>query len=188
MARSQRINPDLESDMRTVVITSLLSIALLVPATVQAQAQSSNPYTLPLLIRLLEGGFSGEEVLRRVNAACISFRMNASAEADLRKAGADDVLIRELQSSVCYRGVAAPPPQPRGIVSIEGELPAGWSRIVNELPPSINREIDLTPNRPAVITVNAPGFCSDRTERTLAPGDTVRWTPTLRGRPWVGGC
>lgn len=165
--------------------TLLLVIGLLcVPERALAQ---TNPYTVQQIVVLLEGGFSAAEVLRRVGTACIAFRINASAEAELRKAGADDALLRELRS-VCYRGGPAVPQPPRGVVSIVGELPAGWVRIVNELAPSTNREIDLTPGRPAVITVTAPGWCPERKEVTLPPGDTLRWTPTLRGRPWVGRC
>jgi hypothetical protein len=187
-ARLAEAEPGAATLMRCYPSTVLLLLALVglpTMAQAQAQAQPANPYTLAQLVVLLEGGFSAGEVLRRVGAACISFRLTPAAEAELRKAGADDALLRELRS-VCF--LTPTPPPPRGMVAIIGELPPGWSRTVNDLPPSTNREIDLTPGRPAIITVTAPGWCPDRREVTLAQGDTVRWTPVLRGRPWVGGC
>src|SRR5687768_4676752 len=149
--------------MRLLLPTILLSALVALPARGHAQAQTANPYTLPQLVTLLEGGFSAAEVIRRVGAACISFRINAAAEAELRRAGADDAMLRELRS-VCFRGSAATPPPPRGILALDGELPPGWSRVVNELPPSTNREIDLTPGRQAIVIVSAPGWGPDRSE------------------------
>ena len=172
--------------MRRNASRILLLLAFVgLPELAHGQAQPANPYTLAQLVVLLEGGFSAAEVLRRVGATCISFRLTPAVEADLRKAGADDALLRELRS-VCYLPAASPPP--RGIVVIVGELPPGWARTVNDLQPSTNREIDLTPGRAAVISVTAPGWCPARREVTVAQGDTVRWTPVLRGRPWVGAC
>jgi hypothetical protein len=71
---------------------------------------------------------------------------------------------------------------------IEGELPPGWSRTVNQLPMNTNRTITLTPGRTATIVVSAPGWCSERVELALRAGEEHRWTPALRARPWVGGC
>jgi hypothetical protein len=157
---------------------------LLLPATAQAQG---TPFALQEVVEMLNANLSSAQILRTIGTACLTFRVN-SAEADLRRAKADDALITGLRAK-CY---AAPPeraaPQARGIVSIIGPLPAGWSRVVNELPPSTNRQIDLTPGRQATIMVMAPGWCPDRTQVTMTAGDTVRWTPTLRGKPWVGGC
>lgn len=171
------------------------ALLLLVPlafAPARAHAQQADPYTLQMVVSLLEGGWAGSRILTLLTAECVSFRVTAAAEADLRRAGADAALLNGLRN-VCYRAPAAAPaaptpPQQRGMVYIEGELPPGWSRVVNELPPNTNRTIDLTPGRPAVILVSAPGWCPARLEITMRGGDEHRWTPELRGRPWVGEC
>lgn len=167
---------------------------LCIPHTAQAQAQSANPYTLQQVVTLLEGGWSSADILPMVRSDCISFRVTSQAEATLRRAGADDSLLTGLRS-VCNRasGIAPARPGPsrppaQGVVLIEGELPPGWTRIVNELAPNTNRTITLTPGRPAVIVVAAPGWCPDRIDLTLRAGEEHRWTPSLRARPWVGGC
>lgn len=175
-----------------VLSTMLLVLCLLLPAPAQAQG-GQNPYTLPQVLSLLEGGWSGSEIVALIRDDCISFRLSGDVDNRLREAGGDAALLSGLRS-LCYRAPPASPRQPparqaaRGIVTIEGELPAGWFRIVNELPMSTNRTIELTPGRTARIMVSAPGWCADRTEITLGAGEEHRWTPELRARSWVRGC
>lgn len=183
--------------MRLPLSTAVLvAAALATPAAARAQDRSTPPYTLQQVVALLEGGWAGADILPRLRDSCIAFRVTDSASETLRKAGADPALLGGL-SSVCYRAESRssspnpappPPPAPRGFVLIDGELPAGWSRAVNELPPSINRRIDLTPGRSATIVVSAPGWCPDRLEVTTKPGEEKHWSPALKGKPWVGGC
>lgn len=165
------------------------------PAVAHAQDRSNAPFTLQQIVALLEGGLSGEAILPRIREACISFRMTDSNEDVLQQAGADAQFLAGLRTA-CNRapaGAASTAAQPsrereRGYVRIEGALPPGWERKVNELPSSTNREIDLTPGRPAVILVGAPGWCPARLEVTMEPGEVRSWTPELRARSWVGGC
>jgi hypothetical protein len=169
----------------------LLSIVLFAPWGAPLQAQEPEPYTLQMVVSLLEGGWAGSRILTLLKTECVSFRVNAATEVELRGAGADAPLLNGLRN-VCYRGPAPPAPrqtqQPRGFVYIEGEMPPGWQRVVNELPPNTNRTIDLTPGRPAIIVVTAPGWCTDRLEITLHAAEERRWTPVLRARPWIGDC
>lgn len=173
---------------------SILSVALLglTAAHDRAQAQKSNPpYSLEDVIVLVQGGHSNERIVARVGPDCIAFRVNAAAEAELQKAGADTALAAALRD-VCYRAIATPtagqPRQPQGVLVIVGELPPGWSRVVNELPATMNRTITLTAGRPAVVVVSAPGWCADTLELTLQGDERRDWTPALRGKPWVGDC
>jgi hypothetical protein len=165
--------------------TLLLLIAVVIlPAPAAAQNTQTKPYTVALIRTLLEGGFTGAEILAKLRTECIEFAVNAAAITELRNAGADDALINGLPT-VCNR---SGPQQRPGIVSIMGELPPGWQRTVNQLEPSANRQIELTPGRAAVIVLTAPGWCPQRTELTLTAGDSVPWVPNLRPRPWVGDC
>jgi hypothetical protein len=177
--------------MRPVRFASLACAALLWSPTVAA-AQGGVPYTLDQIVALVEGDWSGTDILALVRDECISFRVTQPAESRLRSAGAGEALVTGLRD-VCYRGAPAArtapaAPSGQGVVLIEGYLPPGWARIVNELPPNTNRTITLTPGRPAVIVVGAPGWCPDRIDLTLGAGDERRWTPSLRARPWVGDC
>jgi hypothetical protein len=160
----------------------------------RAGAQVARPYALQDIVTLLQGGWAGTDILGLVREDCVSFRITSQSEATLRRAGADAALLSGLRN-VCFRGATgggttggATPAAARGIVLIEGELPPGWSRSVNELPASTNRRIDLTPGRSARILVIAPGWCPARTEVTLGAGEQHRWTPELSARPWIGGC
>src|SRR5215218_6227903 len=141
---------------------SLLALAgILAPREAEAQAAGSNtPFTLQQIVSLLEGKWSGTEILEMVREDCIGFTVTSAAEAELRRAGADAALLTGLRS-VCNsanRGRPAPRPTPvvQGTLSIVGELPPEWSRIVNQLPPSNNRTITLTPARAATVIVTAP--------------------------------
>jgi hypothetical protein len=163
-----------------VVMTSLAESAA-------AQAQT---YNLRHIVELLQGQWAGPDILGLIGNDCISFRVSGQNEAALRNAGADETLLAGLRQA-CYHAASTPRPQTpaaRGIVLIEGELPPGWYRVVNELPMSTNRRIDLTPGRTARIVVSAPGWCPARTELTLGAGEEYRWTPALRAKPWVGEC
>jgi hypothetical protein len=171
---------------------SILILCLIAPQTLHAQAEPTNPpYSLQDVVLLVEGGHAASRILSRVGPDCISFRMNAQAEARLQEAGADAELLGGLRD-VCYRSIAPPPsgrqPAPQGVIEIVGALPPGWSRVVNQLAPSTVRTITLTAGRPAVIILAAPGWCADRIELTMQAGEQRNWTPALRGKPWVGPC
>jgi hypothetical protein len=175
-------------DIMRILIAALLA-ALTAPGAGAAQQTTARPYVLEDIVVLLQGGHSTERILARVQSDCISFRVDAAA-ATLTRAGADQALISGLRG-VCYRAPArAPAPAARdsGVVRIEGELPPGWWRSVNELPPSTNRQISMTPGRRNMVLVGAPGWCSDVIEIAVRAGEQRSWTPALRPRPWVGGC
>ena len=172
--------------------TTILILCLSAPQVLHAQTEPTNPpYSLRDVVLLVEGGHGASRILSRVGPDCISFRMNEAAEAELQQAGADAPLLAGLRD-VCYRSIGPPPsgrqPAPQGVIEIVGELPPGWSRVVNQLAPSTVRTITLTAGRPAVIILLAPGWCPDRIELTMQAGEQRNWTPALRGKPWVGAC
>jgi hypothetical protein len=175
------------------VLRAVVLFVVLLGVPDPAAGQAARPYNLQQIVSLLQGGWAGTDILGLVREDCISFRVTGQNETALRRAGADAGLLTGLRQ-VCFRGGTAEPttrntpPPARGIVLIEGELPPGWSRRVNDLPVSTNRRIDLTPGRTASIVVSAPGWCPARTEITLRAGEEERWTPELRARPWIGGC
>lgn len=159
-----------------------------------AAQQTNSPYTLQEVLVLVQGGHSAARITSRISNDCIDFRVDAAA-AELRRAGADDAMLAALRQ-VCYRAprAAAPAPggaaasQQRGVVRIEGELPPGWMRKVNELAPNTNREIDMTPGRRNFVTVTAPGWCPATLEVSVQAREQRSWKPVLRPRPWVGEC
>jgi hypothetical protein len=175
---------------RAFVVLAIAFLAM--PLASAAQAQQTTPaYTLDDVVVLLQGGHSTARILARVTPDCIAFRVDA-ATATLREAGADNALIEALRQ-VCYRAPAtraAAQQQSRemGIFRIDGALPPGWVRIVNEIPPSTNREISMTAGRRNTVIVTAPGWCPHTIEITLRAGEQRAWTPVLRARPWVGEC
>jgi hypothetical protein len=172
---------------RTCVV---LLVLLAGSAAAAAAQQTEAPYTLAEVMDYIEAGWPADRLVPTLNPRCLNFRV-AQNEAQLRRAGADAAMITALRS-VCYRGPVQGPreqPQPQqGALHIRGELPPGWSRIVNQLPPNTNRTVTLTPGRPAVIIVAAPGWCPDRLELSMSANEERNWTPVLRGRPWVGEC
>jgi hypothetical protein len=177
--------------MRTLRV-SILILGLIIPQSIQGQADPTNPpYSLQDVVALVEGGHGAARILSRVGPDCISFRLNEAAEAALTAAGANAALLEGLRG-VCQRSNAPAPTgrqaAPQGVVEIIGELPPGWSRVVNQLAPSTVRTITLTAGRPAVIIVAAPGWCADRIELTMQAGEQRNWVPALRGKPWVGQC
>lgn len=159
-----------------------------------AAAQQSTAYPLDEVIDLLKAGASTAVILSTVRVDCISFRVQA-ATAELRRAGADDTLIRGL-GEICTKlparavsgGANQRSTREMGVVWIEGELPPGWMRQVNVLPPSTERQIEMTAGRHNVVTVFAPGWCPFTSEMSVEAREEKRWTPILRPRPWVGGC
>lgn len=174
-------------------LPALLAVACLaMPA--RAAAQQSTAYPLDEVIDLLRAGASTAVILGTVRTDCISFRVQA-ATAELRRAGADDALIRGLQD-VCTKipqrtvsgRVDQAPRRETGLVRIEGELPPGWTRKVNALPPSTDRQIEMTAGRLNLVTVVAPGWCPVTSELSVGAREEKRWTPQLRPRPWVGEC
>jgi hypothetical protein len=160
------------------VLLALLSL----PA--RAEAQQPRSFSLQHITELLRGAFATPEILQDVRGGCLAFAITTQNEQALRRAGADAALIRGLRG---VRRCTTPPP-PQALVLIEGDLPPGWSRSVNDGFVSTNRRIELSAGRPAVIVVGAPGWCPARTELTLRAGEEQRWTPELRARPWIGGC
>jgi hypothetical protein len=173
--------------MRIIIATALT--ALVLPALGAAQEPAARPYVLEDIVVLIQGGHSTERILARVRNDCIAFRVDGAANA-LREAGADDALLSGLRE-VCFRARATTPTPARrdsGYVRIEGDLPPGWWRVVNELPQSTNREISMTPGRRNMVLVSAPGWCPVVLEVAVEAGERRSWTPALRPRPWVGSC
>lgn len=76
----------------------------------------------------------------------------------------------------------------RATVTIDGDLPAGWTHTINGARPSGDRDVRLTAGVPALIRIEAPGYCADTLQVTPAPSSHQHWSPTLRGRPVVGEC
>lgn len=74
------------------------------------------------------------------------------------------------------------------VVTIEGELPPGWTRTVNGGATSSSRTVRVLRPGPVVIRLQAPGYCPDAFRFTPVPGGADRWTPALRGAPMVGSC
>jgi hypothetical protein len=180
---------------RLLRVTSLLAlVGVLAVGEARSQSAGSNaPFTLQQIISLLQGRWTGVEILAMVREDCISFSVTGAAEEALRRAGAGQALLTGLRAACNSTNRERQPApraaaQPQGVINITGELPPEWSRIVNQLPPSNNRTITLTPGRAATIIVTAPGWCPDRIDVTLRSGETRPWTPNLRGRPWVGAC
>jgi hypothetical protein len=169
--------------------TCVVLLALFAGSTAGAAAQQAGlPYTLAEVIDYIEAGWPADRLLPTLTQRCLDFRV-AQNEARLRRAGANAAMLTALRG-VCYRGPvqSQQQPQQQGQLHIRGELPPGWSRVANQLPPNTNRTVTLTPGRPAVIVVSAPGWCPDRLELTMTANEERDWTPALRGRPWVGGC
>ena len=75
-----------------------------------------------------------------------------------------------------------------GTVTIVGELPTGWFRVVNRARPSNVRKIVLSPNKEYTILVGAKGYCPWTTKVTLKPGQNLPVGPQLDGEPMIGGC
>jgi hypothetical protein len=91
----------------------LLALGGLLCAPSAATAQE-RPYTLGLVVRMLESGVPSATVLNDLRARCIDFRVDATAEEQLRAAGADAAFLSDVRS-VCYRGAAEqtlPPARP----------------------------------------------------------------------------
>jgi hypothetical protein len=168
--------------VRLTLILTLLCAA--VPGI--AAAQRAPSWSLDEVLTLLEVKLTTEQIMREIGTACLSFR-TASAEERLKQAGADAALLTALRAQ-CYRAPETNTPVRMGTLVIVGELPPSWSRVVNQIPPNTNRTITLTPGRRGLVTIIAPGWCSERLELTMTPGEERNWTPVLRPRPWVGEC
>ena len=178
--------------MRLLLNAAVLLAALLTTNAVAHAQAARTSYRLDQVVTMLNGGMTTSQVLAAIRAGCVGFHLTGSADTELRRAGADAALLSGLRD-MCN---TAPPretdpgPDPRGLredtVLIEGTLPPGWSRVVNQLEPSQNRLITLT--RDGFVIVSAPGWCPARDTLVYRPGETTRWTPTLRARPWLGGC
>ena len=82
------------------------------------------------------------------------------------------------------------------VLTIEGDLPAGWVRAVDTGGASSARTgartsvrtVPLRPGVASVIVVEAPGYCPETLRITLDAGGRQEWEPTLRGRPVIGSC
>lgn len=118
-------------------------------------------------------------------------------------------------STTAGGGTGAPPPQPtapqtpvvtptdrppvvdssrlpvaNAEVQLDGAgLPTGWTWTINGRRGPASLTARLRPNRPAVLTIEAPGYCPETLQLApLAPGAVQRWAPRLRGKPMVGEC
>lgn len=74
------------------------------------------------------------------------------------------------------------------VLTIEGDLPSGWMRVVNAGPASGDRAVPLAADVASVVVVEAPGYCPDTLRVTLGVGGLRHWSPVLRGRSVVGDC
>lgn len=90
---------------------------------------------------------------------------------------------RRLQDSL--RAVRA---SDQAVLTVEGDLPSGWSITVNGGPSIGSRDVPLVVGQPATIRLDAPGYCTDTLTVMPAPHGRKRWAPLLRGRPTVGEC
>ena len=168
--------------LRVTLLLALIGVAT--PGI--ASAQRAPSWSLDEVLLLLDAKLRTEQIMREIGSACLSFRMS-SAEERIKQRGGDAALVAALTAQ-CFLAPQNNTPVRMGTVVIVGELPASWSRAVNQIPPNTNRTITLTPGRRALITVSAPGWCSDRLDITMTPGEERNWTPVLRPRPWVGSC
>lgn len=75
-----------------------------------------------------------------------------------------------------------------GLLTIEGDLPTGWTATVNGAGASNARELRIAPNTPALIRLQAPGYCADTLRVQLGPQARQHWSPSLRGRSIVEEC
>jgi hypothetical protein len=169
-----------------VLVLLLLAVAA-VPRDVLAQARGTNPMQVSDVVDLLSARQPTAGILRLARETCIGFNVDAAA-AELRRAGADNALIQGLRG-VCNRWVPpARAPVDSGYVHIEGWLPPGWTRAVNQVPPTDQRRISMTPARANTVVVTAPGFCPETVVITVQAREERTWTPMLRARSWVGEC
>lgn len=79
---------------------------------------------------------------------------------------------------------------PNAAVQLDGAgLPNGWTWTVNGHRGPASLTARLRPNRPAVLTIEAPGYCPETLQLDApAPGTVQPWAPKLRGKPMVGEC
>jgi hypothetical protein len=170
------------------LVLMLLAVAV-VPCDGAAQARRMNLMQVPDVVQLLSARQPNAGILRLAREACIGFNVDAAA-AELRRAGADDALIQGLRG-VCNQSPAPPTTAARvdsGYVHIEGWLPAGWSRAVNQAEPMDQRRISMTPGRVNTVVLTAPGFCPETVVISVEPREQRTWAPVLHPRPWVGEC
>ena len=73
-------------------------------------------------------------------------------------------------------------------MTIDGDLPNGWTRSVNGAAVGHDRKVSLTVGVPVTIRIDAPGYCPDTISLTPTPKSSQHWAPMLRGRPTVGDC
>jgi hypothetical protein len=165
-------------------------VALLTSATiVHGQTRT---YRLEQIVSMFrEGGMTPVQVLTTVRTTgCISFAINASAANELTRAGGDVRFLEQLRGMMCSptpsRASSTASRADSAFLLIEGRLPPAWKRKVNDNAPTESRTISYTKNGFFVLT--APGWCQVRDTLIYRSGDTVRWTPQLRARSWVGEC
>jgi hypothetical protein len=110
----------------TIAAVALLLGAAARPARLAAQG---DPYTLQDVQLWISSGVKPARMLRLAQARCLAFRMDAGTEAELRAAGAGEVLLEGLRS-VCVRpaqmAVVPAPPSPRR----SGRPPVRYARDV----------------------------------------------------------
>ncbi len=102
----------------------------------------------------------------------------------LRDSALRDFRRRRRDSLRVLRAQLATGPQ----ITIDGDLPTGWSLSVNGAGATTNRSIHLTAGQPTVIRIQAPGYCPDTLLITPSGRDDKHWAPTLQGKPLRGEC
>jgi len=97
--------------------------------TGRVSAQEARGMTLAQIERLFAAGVNPAQILATAREACIDFRIDSAAEAQLTRAGATREFITSLRD-VCYRGPVAPPVQ---------------ERPVERTPPTTNQPVEPMP-------------------------------------------
>jgi hypothetical protein len=154
------------------LLAALLLIAWGHPEHTTAQA---DPYTLADVQLWISSGVKTARVLRLAQGRCIGFQVDAAAESELRRVGADDTLLNGLRS-VCHRlpRVAVAPPPPSRQESFKP--PAAEKAWV---PSRYSREVlrPLYYGRPTAVTVFGSAVTSEWTGSEPGP-----WQVDIPGR------
>ena len=97
--------------MKAIRVVLLLGICV-IGGTGSVSAQEARAMTLAQVERLFAAGVNPAQILATAREACIDFRVDATTEAQLTRAGATREFIASLRD-VCFRGPVAPPVQER---------------------------------------------------------------------------
>ncbi|UCC72860.1 MAG: Ig-like domain-containing protein [Gemmatimonadota bacterium] len=159
----------------------LISLASLATMPSKLEAQEREPYSLDQIVELVESGvFSDTRILMLVRGSCLGFRFDDEAALRLRRAGATEGLIADLED-VCTE-------LPRVVDTVvvtpaELDVPVGASRILRaqalapDSTPITGVVFEWTSQDTAVAEVSGGGMVLAK-----APGE-VRVTATTREGP-----